>query len=260
MEPRASSGRRGGNLPARAPSPSPGSGSAEGALPHRPPGDAPRPDDGRVRVLVAINPPLWGELVERTLLREPDFDVAGHVEDETSLVETVARAAGPLVVLLDYEAFGPGTESVVSRLGRLAPGCRVLVLARRATEDTVVSVLRAGASGLVGKDRSRETLVAALRAVAAGEAWANRAATARALRQLAGPGRPAIGAALLTRRERDVVEAVCDGRRNREIAEALGISEKTVKTHLSSLFVKAGVASRMALARWARQAGAAEEG
>lgn len=209
-----------------------------------------------MNVLVAVCPPLWGELVVRTLLREPDVDVLGPVGDEASLRETAAAAPGAPVVLLDYEAFGPGTEAVIARLGRTAPACRVLVLARRATDDTVVSVLRAGASGLVGKDRSRDTLVAAIRAVAAGEAWANRAATARALRQLAGSGHPALGGhALLTRRERDVVDAVCDGLRNREIAEALGISEKTVKTHLGSLFVKAGVASRMALARWVREAG-----
>lgn len=258
MEPRTKAARAGDASPGRAPSPPPGPRPAGADAPSAGPRPVPGADGAPVRVLVAINPPLWGELVVRTLLREPDVEVAGHVEDETSLVETVARAAAPLVVLLDYEAFGPGTESVVSRLGRLAPGCRVLVLARRATEDTVVSVLRAGASGLVGKDRSRDTLVAALRAVAAGEAWANRSATARALRQLAGPGRPANGAALLTRRERDVVEAVCDGLRNREIAETLGISEKTVKTHLASLFVKARVASRMALARWAREAGSPE--
>ena len=183
MEPRTTAGRHTGAPSGRAPS-LPSDGGRRGAGPSvRGPFDgAADPVNGRVHVLIAINPPLWGELVARTLLREADIEVAGQVEDETALVETVSRASVPLVVLLDFEAFGPGTESVVARLCRASAGCRVLVLARRATEDTVVSVLRAGASGLVGKDRSRDTLVAALRAVAAGEAWANRAATARALR------------------------------------------------------------------------------
>lgn len=211
------------------------------------------------RVVVAIAPPLWAELLAGALATVPGIEVCACPTDEESLLAAATAEAHP-VILLDYEAWGPGTESVLGRVRRENPGARVLVLARRAGDDVVVSVLRAGATGLVGKDRPFAVVVAALRAVAAGEAWANRTATASALRQLARPDRSAgAGRSLLTRRETDVLDSVCDGLRNREIATSLGISEKTVKTHLASLFLKVGVTSRLALARWARQADAADQ-
>ena len=222
------------------------------------PGRSPAPPrtsrEAATKVIVAVRPSLWAELLAGALAVLPDLAVVARVDDENLLLQAAAMAESP-VVLLDYEAWGPGTEAIVARIRRENPKTRVLVLARRAGDDVVVGVLRAGATGLVGKDRDLATVVAAIRAVAGGEAWANRIATARALSQLADPDRSAHGRhSLLTRRERDILDRVCDGLRNREIAAALGISEKTVKTHLGSLFSKARVGSRMALARWAQQA------
>lgn len=238
------------------------SGSGGTAVPDaaaRPPGLQPHLRGATATVVVAVKPPLWSELLSGALGGVPGLDVVGCVGDEDELVEMVAAAGSP-VVLLDYEAWGPGTEGVIGRVRRENPRARVLVLARRGGDDVVVGVLRAGATGLVGKDRPFATVVAAIRAVASGEAWANRTATARALHQLASPcGHARAGLDLLTRRERDVLDGVCHGQRNREIASALGISEKTVKTHLASLFGKAHVSSRMALAVWARQAEAPGE-
>lgn len=226
-------------------------------VPRRPQGGASPASASLASIVVAVAPPLWAELLADALEAIPGFEIGACVADEPALLAAVAAAASP-VILLDYEAWGPGTESVIARLRRESAGARILVLARRASQDVVVSILRAGATGLVGKDRPFATVVAALRAVAAGEAWANRTATASALHQLARPDRAAgAGRSLLTRRELDVLDSVCDGLRNREIASALGISEKTVKTHLASLFLKAGVSSRLALARWARQEDAA---
>jgi len=155
--------------------------------------------------------------------------------------------------LLDYEGLGPNAEGLVSRLRRLAPRVRVLVLARRSGAQTVVSLLRAGAAGLIGKDVDLSVLLNAVRAVAAGEVWADRKAAAEALDQLAAPVRTeSEGQVALTRREWEVVEGIGRGLRNRDIARALGISEKTVKTHLNHIFSKLRVESRFALALWAQ--------
>ena len=205
-----------------------------------------------VRLAVAVYPPLWGELLAQLLGREEWIDVVGRAATEDELRQLTAEQE-PGVIVLDYEGLGPNAEGVVSRLRRLSPRVRVLVLARRSGEETVVSLLRAGAAGLVGKSADLSTLLSAVRAVAAGEVWAERKVAAQAIEQLAGPV-PAEpdGRATLTRREWEVVEEVGRGLRNREIARVLGISEKTVKTHLNHIFSKLHVESRFTLALWAQ--------
>jgi len=205
-----------------------------------------------VRLAIGVYPPLWGELLAQVLGREMWIEVVGRAADEGELRQLTSNET-PKVILLDYEGLGPNAEGLVSRLRRLAPKVRVLVLARRSGAQTVVSLLRAGAAGLVGKDVDLSILLNAVRAVAAGEVWADRKAAAQALEQLAAPVRTEPeGHVVLTRREWEVVEAVGRGLRNRDIARGLGISEKTVKTHLNHIFSKLHVESRFALALWAQ--------
>ncbi len=206
-----------------------------------------------VSVVVAVQPPLWAELLGLLLEREPGISVLGtatNEEEVLGLTETSPEA----VVLLDFEAFGPNTAGVIARVHRSASRARVLVLARRSGEETVTAVLRAGAAGLVGKQMAYKTIVTAIRAAAVGEVWANRWVTARVISQLIGTGRAEAqgDAPLLTRREWDVVDAISRGLRSREIALELGISPKTVKSHLSNIFVKTQLKGRFALALWAQ--------
>jgi DNA-binding NarL/FixJ family response regulator len=205
-----------------------------------------------VRLAIGVYPELWGELLAHILDREEWIEVVGRAAGEDELRQLTSEHA-PDVILLDYEGLGPNAEGVVSRLRRLAPKVRVLVLARRSGEQTVVSLLRAGAAGVVGKSIDLSTLFSAVRSVASGEVWAERKAAAQAIEQLAAPG-PAEpdGRATLTRREWEVIEGVGRGLRNREIGRALGISEKTVKTHLNHIFSKLHVKSRFTLALWAQ--------
>ena len=205
-----------------------------------------------VRLALAVYPPLWGELLAQRLAREEWIDVVGRATTEEELRQLTTEHAPDLIVL-DYEGLGPNTEGVVSRLRRLAPKVRVLVLARRSGEETVVSLLRAGAAGLIGKSVDLGTLPNAVRAVAAGEVWADRKAAAQAIEQLAAPmATEPDGRLMLTRREWEVIEAVGHGLRNREIARTLGISDKTVKTHLNHIFSKLHIESRFSLALWAQ--------
>jgi DNA-binding NarL/FixJ family response regulator len=122
------------------------------------------------------------------------------------------------------------------------------VIATRSADENVARVLRAGASGLVGKQLGYETLLNAVRAVAAGEIWANRRAQALTLEHLT----DATGAwepdEQLTRREQQIADGVARGLRNKEIARSLSISEKTVKSHLRNVFQKLGIEGRFALA------------
>ena len=136
---------------------------------------------------------------------------------------------------------------------------RILVLATRSSQETLERMLRAGAAGLVGKQQTFETLVRAIHAVARGELWANRAAAAQVVEDLTGPSRSSTFDVRLTAREREIVQAVGLGGRNRDIGDRLHISEKTVKSHLNSIFRKLQVDNRFAAGLysidWRRETG-----
>jgi DNA-binding NarL/FixJ family response regulator len=196
---------------------------------------------------VAAQPALFCEILSLKLRDEPDLEVTGvaHDEDEIRLLITRTR---PLVLLFDYEGLGPSSEAAIRRLRRSSQGTRILVLATRSSEETLERVLRAGAVGLVGKHQPFAILLRAIHAVAAGELWANRLATAHVVDHLSHPSRRMETLeASLTEREWEIVDAVGLGLRNKEIGRRMKISEKTVKSHLNNIFRKLQVDNRFAV-------------
>lgn len=198
-----------------------------------------------MRVAVAVQPTLFCEALSGQLGLEPSLLVVGRACVEDGLKRLLSKEK-PQVLLFDYEGLGPNAESAISRLRRMAPATRILVLASRSGDETIERVLRAGASGLAGKQLELSALVRAIRAVAAGETWANRRATSSVLEDLTRPA-AVLHKANLTKREQEIADACGRGLRNKEIAKTLSISEKTVKTHLNSIFRKLQVDSRFAL-------------
>ena len=222
--------------------------------PASPPQAARRTTPGaEIGVVIAVQPALWAELLGILFAREPGVTLLGRANDEDEILALAAKNPDA-VILYDFEALGPNGAGVIARVHRAAPRARVLVLARRSGDDTVTSVLRAGAAGLVGKHMAYKTVLEAIRAAAAGEVWANRWTTAQVISQLIATSRPEPedDSSTLTRREWEVVDAVGRGLRSREIAVELGISPKTVKSHLSNIFVKTQLRGRFALALWAQ--------
>jgi DNA-binding NarL/FixJ family response regulator len=203
---------------------------------------------GNVRLAIATQPALLRDVLSRLLSQERDLEVVGQGHDEDSIVKVIKDATLELL-LFDYEALGPNSESIIARLRRMAPRTRILVIATRSADENVERVLHAGAAGLVGKQFDFETLLRAIRAVAAGEMWANRRAQALAIERLtdfsAGAPEPE---GQLTKREQQIVDGVARGLRNKEIAHLLDISEKTVKSHLNNIFQKLRLEGRFALA------------
>jgi len=216
--------------------------TAETGAPARGPGAA-----IRCKVAVAARPALFCEILALKLRDERDLEVAGVARDAEEARLVLGRES-PSVLLFDYEGLGPSAELAIRRLRRAARGTRILVLATRSGDETLERVLRAGAAGLVGKQQPFATLLRAIRAVAAGELWANRIAAAHVVERLAAPSNP--GAQFderLTRREWEIVDAVGQGIRNKEIGKRLRISEKTVKSHLNNIFRKLRVDNRFAV-------------
>jgi DNA-binding NarL/FixJ family response regulator len=203
--------------------------------------------------VIATQPLLLCDALSRCLGQEDRIQVVGQGQDESQVFQVLKKAT-PNLLLFDYEAMGPNSGAVIARLRRRFPRTRILVTATRSTDENVEQVLRAGAAGLVGKQLGFDTLLRAIRAVAAGEVWANRRAQALTLEHLTdfanGASEPD---RQLTRREQEIVDGVARGLRNKEIARQLTISEKTVKSHLNNIFQKLGLEGRLALARFDQQ-------
>ncbi|MEW2319001.1 response regulator transcription factor [Streptomyces bauhiniae] len=186
----------------------------------------------------------------RTFLEvQDDIEVVGEAADGA---EGVARAEElrPAVILMDV--LMPGTDGIdaLRRLRELGNPARVLIVTSFTERRTVVPALRAGAAGYVYKDVDPDALAAAIRSVHAGHILLQpEVAEALLTQEEANSGQGRGGS--LTEREREVLGLIADGRSNREIARALVLSEKTVKTHVSNILMKLDLADRTQAALWA---------
>lgn len=181
---------------------------------------------------------------------QDDIEVVGEAADGGEAVDQV-ESLQPDVVLLDLHLPTVDGVEVLRMLRDRGCPARVLVLTSFTEPSEVVPALRAGAAGYLFKDVEPEALAQALRAVNAGQVLLEPDVAAALL---AG-GAPNDRAASLTEREREVLAEIARGRSNREIARALVLSEKTVKTHVSAILAKLGLADRTQAALFAVKSG-----
>ena len=217
-----------------------------------------------IGVLIVDDQRLARSGMRRLLESEGDIDVVGEAGDSLEAVE-VARRLKPDVVLMDLRTGGIDGVEATSRLVRLAlePRPRVLAVTTFDADESVYAALHAGASGLLLKDASREELVAAIRGVAAGEVLLTPSVTRRLIEQFA--RRPISNGipprlSTLSEREVEVLRLIARGLSNMEIAEALVLSESTVKSHLTHLFRKLGVRDRVQAVVLAYESGLIQPG
>ncbi|MEV5884321.1 response regulator transcription factor [Streptomyces sp. NPDC052020] len=186
----------------------------------------------------------------RTFLEvQDDIEVVGEAADGTEGVDR-AEALKPDVILMDVKMPGMDGVAALRRLRELDNPARVLVVTSFTERRTVVPALRAGAAGYVYKDIDPDALAGAIRSVHAGHVLLQpEVADALLSQEEGGAGQGRAGS--LTDREREVLGLIADGRSNREIARALVLSEKTVKTHVSNILMKLDLADRTQAALWA---------
>jgi DNA-binding NarL/FixJ family response regulator len=179
----------------------------------------------------------------RVLLEVQDgIEVAGEAGDGATALALAAEHA-PDVILLDLKLPGMDGIAVLGELRDRDSAARVLVLTS-ATEPASASLaVRSGAAGVLYKDVDPDALVRAIRSVHDGHMLLAREAAGSLVRS-AGTWGPGAALETLTSREREVLAELTKGRSNREIARALGVSEKTVKAHVSSVLAKLGVQDR----------------
>lgn len=184
----------------------------------------------RIRIALVDDHRVVTRSLKAYLESFPDFEVVGIAASGEELLKHLSEWR-PQIVLLDLLMPGgwDGIETT-RRILEHAPDVRVIALTASLDEPRMMGVLRAGAAGYIRKDAEPETLLAAVRAVARGKTYIDPSVA-----------RQALGAAPreeLTPRETEVLRRLAQGLSNKEIAEALSISEETVKTHVSNVLAK----------------------
>lgn len=201
-----------------------------------------------IRVLVVDDHPVVRQGLRTFLDLQDDITVVGESADGESCVDDAERLR-PDVILLDLRM--PGADGVTALHGLRDNPARVLVVTSYTEPSTVLPAVRAGAAGYVYKDVDPPALAAAIRSVHAGHVLLHP----DVVRLLADDR----ATAELTARERDVLAELARGRSNREIARALTVSEKTVKTHVSAILGKLGVQDRTQAALHAVRTGLVDQ-
>ncbi len=201
-----------------------------------------------VRVLLADDHAVVREGLRTFLSLQDGVEVVGEAADGAAALRE-AKACRPDVVLMDLVMPGLGGVEAMRELRRRVPAARVVILTSYADDERILPALRAGAAGYLLKNVQPRELVRAIRAADAGEAIIDPSVAARLVEALA--GEEAAPAPDLTPREREVLQLVGRGLANKRIALELGISEKTVKNHVSRLLAKLGVSDRTQAALYA---------
>jgi DNA-binding NarL/FixJ family response regulator len=207
-----------------------------------------------VRIVLADHEQIFRNALKVLLASEPGFAVVGET---ATLVQTLrmVRDLHPDVLLLDL-ALPDGGLNVLRKLAGMPEPVRTVALTASIEQDTLIAALQHGARGVILKDATTALLFKCIRAVIADEYWVGREAVGHIverMRRLAQQHETDGHAKRfrLTRREMDIVTAVAAGESNKDIAQKLSLSEDTVKHHVSHVFDKLGVSSRLELAVFA---------
>ena len=209
----------------------------------------------QIRILLVDDHILVRQGIRLLLESDPELIVIGEA---TTIDEARALALRerPAIVVLDA-GLGDSVLGLISQLTTTGDGVRVLLLTGASDPEQHRGAIRAGASGVVLKQQAGDVLRKAVRRIHAGELWADRSTTALVLEELRGglgpkdPDSDAGRVESLTGREREIVALVAQGHGTRKIADALCISEKTVRNHLASIYSKLRVSDRLELALFA---------
>ncbi len=209
-----------------------------------------------IRVMIVDDHAVVREGLRAFLALQDGLEIVGEAADGAEAVTEAARLR-PDVILMDLVMPRLDGVQAMRRLRDELPACRVIVLTSFLDDERLLPAIQAGAAGYLLKNAEPAQLARAVREAHGGGAMIDPTVAGRLVRALAdaaqtsgvaggpgGPGAPATPGEELTRREREVLELIAGGRSNKRIALELGISEKTVKTHVGHVLAKLGVSDR----------------
>ena len=212
---------------------------------------------GRTRVLVVDDHPMVRRGLRDFLELYDDFEVVGEAADGVTAI-ALALTTKPDVVVMDLRMPRLDGIAATRELRASQPGVEIVALTGSVDEARVMAAIEAGAAGFVLKDAEADDIAAAVRAARNGELYLDPAVAGIVARNLRGPIAPiedGLDEHNLTPRERDVLALVAQGLPNRGIGEALGITERTARTHVSNILAKLGLTSRTQAALFAVEQG-----
>lgn len=196
-----------------------------------------------IRIVIADDHAIFRDGLKRLLATQEDFRIIGEASDGKEAI-ALANELKPDILLLDLAMPRvPGME-VLRELSQHEVAVRTILLTAAIQPFAVTSALQLGARGIVLKASPPELLLKSIRSVHEGQFWVG----SEAVTAWARTGQPSTTGFGLTTREVEIISAIREGNSNREIASKLAISEETVKRHLSNIYGKLGVSSRLELA------------
>jgi two-component system, NarL family, nitrate/nitrite response regulator NarL len=212
-------------------------------------------DQSCIRIVLADDHALFRDALRAVLSTERGFAVVAQARDGDEAVNCVLEHR-PDVLLLDLDMpRASGLDALKQMRALDIHGVRTVILTAAVSRPDVLAALTLGASGVLLKEATSDVLCDCIRTVAKGDYWLDGEhlqSLVQALNSVQPNGRtPSTPAESLTNREREIVVAVLSGATNRDIGASLNVSEQTVKNHLSSIFDKVGVSSRLELALYA---------
>ena len=206
-----------------------------------------------IRIMVADDHGVLRAGLRALLNSEPDFEVVGEAADGQTAVR-LAEELRPDVALLDLSMPGLDGIQVTRQLKQTLPDTRMLILTVHEDEGLLREAIKAGASGYIVKRAVESELISAIRAICAGSLYVHPSMTRALLKDISpslipeeNPSEP------LTSREIDVLRLIAQGHTNRQVADVLHISVRTVESHRANLMGKLGLASRAELVRYAME-------
>ena len=208
-----------------------------------------------IRILIADGQPIFCQGLRKVIETQPDLRVVADTCDGTEALKLV-REHAPDILLLDVAITRLAALRVLRDVQSSAPSVRTIVLAAEAETPETVEALKLGARGVMRKDSPADLLFKAIRCVKAGQHWVRRDKMTDVLQSIGKEKSPWINGPLgrnlhVTSREIQIISAILHGGSNKDIAKQFGLSEDTVKHHLTHIFDKLGVCTRLELALFA---------
>jgi DNA-binding NarL/FixJ family response regulator len=203
----------------------------------------------RIKIVIADDHGLFREMLRITLHREGSIKIVGEAANVRQAIDLISELKPDIVLLSSTMPKMDGIE-VLPEIREKTQKTKALMLTANKDEATIFKALKGGAKGYLSKDVNISNLIKAIQAVQKGELWIERKLMARFLEVEAVVDSSREGQAgklknIMTPREKEVLRFLTTGRTNKEIAKALFISEKTVKSHLNSIFRKLNVTRRL---------------
>jgi len=214
-----------------------------------------------VRILIADDHTILRAGIHSLLDRVPEFQVVGEVDNGKDAIHQAGQLK-PDVLLSDLSMPKTNGTEAIKRINSRYPGIKILVLTVHKTEEHVHAALKAGANGYILKDDSSDELINAINNIMAGKTHLSPAiCNDVVMGYLADPGKEKIASSLdlLTTREREVMKLIAEGYRNKDVAEYLSISLKTVEKHRSNMMKKLDLHSASSITSYAIKSGLAAE-